>query len=190
MYNSVERIVMNNIVKKFRLYMLMPLVILAIFFTTNLQPQATLPNITKAVDPEQIQCLATNIFHEARKESIMGQAAVAWVVVNRVTHGFASTPCKVIYQATHTDNGKLCQFSWVCEGKGKPNKNDPLYKKAYQIAYEVLVLDMYKGIIPGSVLFFHAIHVDPMWPYHQVKQIGNHIFYAKKKPSKVHVSKE
>ena len=169
--------------------MLMPLVILTVFFTKNLQPNADLPVVNKLVDLEQVQCLATNIFHEARKESIMGQAAVAWVVINRVTHGFASTPCKVIYQATVTDNGKVCQFSWVCEGKNKPNKNDPLYKKAYQIAYEVMVLEMYKDVLPRSTLFFHAIHVDPMWPYHQVKQIGNHIFYAKKKPAKTHVPK-
>jgi len=170
--------------------MLVPLVIMTIFFTKNLQPQAAIPNLNKIVDMEQLNCLATNIFHEARKEPVLGQAAVAWVVINRVKHGFASTPCKVIYQTTNTDKGKLCQFSWVCEGKGNPNKNDPFYKKAYQIAYEVLVLDMYKGVVPTTTLFFHAIHIDPMWPYHQVKQIGNHVFYAKKKPAKTHLPKE
>lgn len=168
----------------------MPLFFIMVFFSHNTQPESTLPKIVKMVDPVQIHCVATNIFYEARKEPITGQAAIAWVVLNRVKHGFAPTPCKVVYQTTVTENGKSCQFSWVCEDKAPPNKNDPLYKKAYQIAYEVLVLNMYNDVLPRTVLFFHALHVDPMWPYHQVKRIGNHIFYAKKKPATVYIPKE
>ena len=33
---------------------------------------------------KQIECLATNIYHEARSESTIGKIAVAWVTVNRV----------------------------------------------------------------------------------------------------------
>jgi spore germination cell wall hydrolase CwlJ-like protein len=59
-----------------------------------------------------------------------------------------------------------------------------MYKQAQQVAYEVMVNDNYKDVVPKSTLFFHNIHVDPMWPYQQVKQIGNHIFYSKHKKQK------
>lgn len=137
-------------------------------------------NIVK-VDMKQVHCLATNIYHEARKEPLLGQYAVARVVMNRVKQGFANTPCKVVYQITKQKdtNNKVCQFSWVCENKPTPNKNHPDYVKALQVAYDVMAYDGHKDILPKSAVFFHALHVDPMWPYKKVKQIGNHIFYRK-----------
>lgn len=155
------------------------------FISTNNTNSTLFEKIYKKVDLAQVKCLAANIFYEARKEPLLGQAAVARVVVNRVDHGFASTPCKVIHQVIYVDRGldekvKVCQFSWVCENKGKLNENDPKYQRAFQIAYEVLALDKYKEVIPKTTLFFHNLHVDPLWPYKQVKQIGNHIFYSKK----------
>jgi spore germination cell wall hydrolase CwlJ-like protein len=150
--------------------------------------------IAKMVDPKQLVCLANAIFYEAGRESFAGKTAVARVVMNRVNHGFASNPCKVVYQTTTKTTidqysqsevkVKLCQFSWVCEGKGKPN-NSPTYQTALNIAYNVLAYDAYKDVVPKSTLFFHNLTVDPMWPYHRVKQIGNHIFYSKKKPPEV-----
>jgi len=169
----------------FRVYLFVPLIILSLFVSTNNTNSTLFEKIYKKVDLAQVKCLATNIFYEANKEPILGQAAVARVVVNRVNHGFASTPCKVIHQVTYVDRGldekvKVCQFSWVCEGKGKVNEQDPKYQRAFQIAYEVLALDKYKEVVPKTTLFFHNLTVDPLWPYKQVKQIGNHIFYSKK----------
>ena len=149
------------------------------------------PIIAKVVDPKQLACLAANIFYEAGSETLNGQAAVARVVMNRINHGFASNPCKVIYQSTMIEKVnkdtfepykvKLCQFSWVCEGKGTPNKNDPRYKQAEEVAYQVLAYDAYTDIVPTTALFFHNLSVDPLWPYRQVAKIGNHIFYSKAK---------
>ena len=87
--------------------------------------------VAKIVDPKQLNCLAKNIFYEAGGESLSGQAAVARVVMNRIAHGFGKNPCAVVYQVSHVDKlvddeirkVKLCQFSWVCEDKGDPNKN-------------------------------------------------------------------
>jgi spore germination cell wall hydrolase CwlJ-like protein len=147
--------------------------------------------VAKVVDPKQLACIAKNIFYEAGHESIMGQAAVARVVLNRVSHGFAHNPCAVVYQAHTVDRViddeivkvKLCQFSWVCEGKGEPNKNSQRYKQAYQVAYDVMANDAYSEVVPKSALFFHNLQVDPLWPYKQVAKIGNHIFYSKQKKS-------
>ena len=147
--------------------------------------------IAKIVDPKQLNCLAKNIFYEAGGEPFNGQAAVARVVMNRIASGFGKDPCSVIYQASHVDKlidneiqkVKLCQFSWVCEGKGEPNKNSPRYKQAEQIAYDVLAHDAYTEVLPKSALFFHNLTVDPLWPYKQVAKIGNHIFYSRAKKS-------
>ena len=133
------------------------------------------------VDPKQLHCMAKNIFYEAGGESIKGQAAVARVVLNRVAHGFANTPCNVIYQTTVVDDVKVCQFSWVCENKGEPNKNSYRYKVAQQVAFDVMATDKHQDVIPNSVLFFHNLTVTPPWPYAEVVKIGNHIFYSKAK---------
>jgi spore germination cell wall hydrolase CwlJ-like protein len=148
--------------------------------------------VAKIVDIKQLNCLAKNIFYEAGNESLNGQAAVARVVMNRIAHGFGNNPCAVVYQATYVDKliddeiqkVKLCQFSWVCEGKGDPNKNSTRYKQVEQIAYDVLAYDAYTEVVPKSALFFHNLQVDPFWPYKQVAKIGNHIFYSRaKKPT-------
>jgi spore germination cell wall hydrolase CwlJ-like protein len=148
----------------------------------------------KPVDSKQLKCLAENIFYEARGESVTGKAAVARVVMNRVNHGFASTPCNVIYQVTTVTKineetldeykVRLCQFSWVCENRQKINVNDPKYIQAMDIAYQVLAYDAYHDVLPRSALFFHNLTVDPFWPYKQVARIGNHIFYSKQKVKK------
>jgi N-acetylmuramoyl-L-alanine amidase len=173
-------------VQTLKFMLLLPLLLIGLMITPNPKIDTLavhgidLANAMK-VDAKQLQCLATNIYHEARKEPLLGQYAVARVVMNRVKQGFANTPCKVIYQKTSPDKGKtqVCQFSWVCEKKPLPPPNSPDYMKAMQIAYDVLAHDSHNDILPRSAVFFHALHVDPMWPYKKVKQIGNHIFYRK-----------
>jgi len=145
--------------------------------------------VAKEVDTKQLQCLADNIFYEAGAEPIEGKAAVARVVLNRVNHGFAPTPCKVVYQSTTVKQTndfdetfwvKVCQFSWVCEGKGNPNRNSHRYQSSLQVAKDVLLYDKYKDVIPKTVLFFHNTSVNNPWPHEVVARIGNHIFYKKK----------
>ena len=141
--------------------------------------------VKQHVSLKQVTCLAKNIYYEAGHESTEGKAAVARVVVNRVNHGFASTPCQVIYQAKYVEQNdervKVCQFSWVCEGKSEPNKNDPRYVQSLNIAYNVLENNSYNDVLPKSALYFHnlTVKIDNSWPYHKIKQIGNHIFYGR-----------
>ena len=141
-------------------------------------PKMTQVSMPK-IDAKQIACMAKNIYYEAGHESIAGQAAVARVVLNRVRHGFGNNPCQVVYQKTTIQDKIICQFSWVCEGKGDPNKNSYRYKVAEQVAYEVMYLGMHKEVVPKSALFFHSINVDPLWPYKKVATIGSHVFYSK-----------
>lgn len=191
--------------KLIRLYAFTLVLVLGIFtsFRLNTPSQINISSaepivnaaqtVAKAVDPKQLACLTKNIFFEAGGEPILGQAAVARVVLNRISHGFATTPCGVIYQATHinqeTDDGQLkqvkaCQFHWVCENKGEPNKNSKRYQQAKAIAYEVLAHDAYKDVVPKTILYFHNTSVNPSLQYNEVKKIGNHIFYSKSKKKK------
>jgi spore germination cell wall hydrolase CwlJ-like protein len=136
------------------------------------------------VSQKQIQCLATAIYYEAGHEPFIGQVAVARVIVNRITHGFASTPCNVVYQATSIKDdagqivSRLCQFSWACNDVIKP-RNNPRYNQAVDIAKSVLEEDKWNDVIPDNVLFFHNNTVNPKWIYKKFTTIGNHIFYAK-----------
>ena len=157
----------------------------------TIQPPVEEPVVIKQVDIKQLKCLADNIYYEAGSETTDGKAAVARVVMNRIQHGFANSPCNVIYQTTlvkRLDEDtlseyyvRLCQFSWVCEKKKAVNENDPRYQKSKEIAYDVLAKDAYADIVPKSTLFFHNLSIDPLWPYRQVAKIGNHIFYSKQK---------
>jgi spore germination cell wall hydrolase CwlJ-like protein len=159
-----------------------------LFLTVMAVPLSTqslysFPGITanlKKIDLKQVACMAKNIFYEAGGETMLGQAAVARVVMNRVNHGFAETPCKVIYQKTVINENVICQFSWVCADKGELNKASATYKQAEMIAFQTM-MGMYKDVVPKTTLFFHSINIDPSWPYKQVAKIGNHIFYSKQK---------
>lgn len=151
--------------------------------------QETEPKVVQQVDKKQLQCMADNIYYEAGGEPTEGKAAVARVVLNRIYHGFASTPCKVVYQTTivkqtnEDDESfwvKMCQFSWVCEGKSNPNRNSSRYQSSLQVAHDVLAYDKYKDVVPKTALFFHNTSVTNNYPHEVVAKIGNHVFYKKK----------
>lgn len=149
------------------------------------QPIAATPAVKHTmlkVNSEYVRCMATNIYWEAGGEPFMGQVMVARVVMNRIKHGFAKNPCSVVYSETtvlHDDQERrLCQFSWVCEGKETPQRN-AVYKQAEEIAKKVLIENAWSDIVPHNVLFFHNKTVSPSWKHTPVITVGNHVFYAK-----------
>lgn len=78
----------------------------------------------------QIECLALNIYFEARGEPERGELAVGHVVMNRLlTHRFANNICDVVYQQG-TASKLDCQFSWTCDGLS----DKPTDRKALQRA--------------------------------------------------------
>lgn len=120
---------------------------------------------------KEIDCLARNIYHEARGESINGQIAVAAVTVNRLlTRGFPTSICQVVYQPN--------QFSWVKLLKNHTPKDKARYELAHSIASSY-VKGQLKDPTKGS-LFYHAHYVLPKWAKKVTKTvtIGNHVFYA------------
>lgn len=142
----------------------------------------------KIINPKHVKCLAMAIYYESGGEPLIGQIAVARVIMNRVLHGFGSDPCSVVYQSTTVTNDegsrRMCQFNWVCEGKSTPSENNPRYAKAVSIATQVLEEDKWNDILPNNTLFFHSITVAPRWVYKQVTTIGNHVFYSRGREKK------
>lgn len=118
-----------------------------------------------------IKCLADNIYHEAKGESIKGKFGVAQVTINRLnSEEFPSNVCDVVYERSK----RVCQFSWVCKGL-QPNL-DEHYEDALNIAYAVLINDAEYNILKGS-LYFHADYIKPKWKKRPITKIGKHIFY-------------
>lgn len=196
---NLRNLVANNIFVQTGVFIIAVLFAILFIFPVEAEDEVIVEEPVKVayVDPKQLDCLAKNVFFEAGAESINGKAAVARVVMNRVQAGFGPNPCTVIYQVAHfvkpnynTDNEndtklvKVCQFSWVCEGKKTLNKDSENYRESLQVAYDVLAYDSYKHIIPSTTLFFHNLMVNPMWPYKQVAKIGNHVFYEKHRKPK------
>jgi spore germination cell wall hydrolase CwlJ-like protein len=139
------------------------------------------PDYAALVDQDQParerRCLAEAIYFEARGESAVGQAAVAQVVLNRVSSGlYPSTICGVVYQ--NRDHYEGCQFSFACEGRSLAITEPDAWHKAVGIASSVMSGQTYLAQI-GDATHYHADYVRPDWSYRLKKMdvIGHHIFY-------------
>jgi N-acetylmuramoyl-L-alanine amidase len=137
-----------------------------------------------ASDLDQLECLALNIYHEARSESTLGKRAVAYVVLNRVMHDqYPDTPCSVVRQATEASNGSplrhQCQFSWYCDGRSDEPSDQDAWIDSIKIAAEVITEYTTLADPTEGALMYHSTSVNPNWvdSFDRVVQIDNHIFY-------------
>ena len=121
-------------------------------------------------------CLTEAIYFEARGESVMGQLAVAEVILNRVdSAGYPETICKVVNQGTGRKHS--CQFSYTCDGLSE----DIADKKAFEQIGEVasfMISGKSHNITRGAT-HYHNKSVAPSWSskFHRTKTIGKHHFY-------------
>jgi len=138
----------------------------------------------------QTQCLAENVYHEARNQGTAGQLAVISVTINRVNDPrFPDTICGVVYEGPSRPSWKdptvmipirnRCQFSWYCDGKSDIPKNKELFNSIYNLSYTV-VYDMIQIVdITDGATHYHADYVSPAWAETKTKtiEIEDHIFY-------------
>jgi spore germination cell wall hydrolase CwlJ-like protein len=123
------------------------------------------------------RCLAEAVYFEARSESLMGQAAVAQVVLNRVKSGlYPSSVCGVVYQ--NSNRYLACQFTFTCEGKSLRITEPAAWRDAVRIAREVYDGTTYLPDV-GTSTHYHANYVRPYWAKRLKKMdtIGQHVFY-------------
>ena len=133
---------------------------------------------------EALMCMALNIYHEARNQSIVGQVAVAEVVMNRVEDSrYPNNVCDVVKQGlTYKWKPTLpiknrCQFSWYCDGKSDKPREPKAWRDAMHVANGV-----YNGHLDAFVegaTHYHAYYVNPSWAETKtyVTRIDDHIFY-------------
>ena len=131
-----------------------------------------------------LMCMAANIYHEAKNQSMLGQFAVAQVVMNRVEdHRYTNTICEVVKQGLTYKNGKVvigkCQFSWYCDGKSdEPNKDSKAWGNAIRHASIIMGESINLDVTDGAT-HYHASYVRPSWARTKTRttRIDKHIFY-------------
>jgi spore germination cell wall hydrolase CwlJ-like protein len=133
------------------------LLLFLLLISTNATPNETM---------DRVECLARNIYFEARGESLKGKLAVAHVTLNRKKSAkYPKTICDVVYQKH--------QFSWT--SKQHRITNQSLFDEIKDLAHSVIMgetEDPTKG-----ALNFHNRSVQPNWNKRVRVIIGNHIFY-------------
>jgi spore germination cell wall hydrolase CwlJ-like protein len=126
---------------------------------------------------EEIDCLALNIYFEARGEPKLGQVAVGHVVLNRVVDKrFPETVCGVIRQGGEKKLNR-CQFSWWCDGRSDRPRDAEAWQEIRSLAREVYW--GFAGDPTTGALWYHALSVSPSWGKRLTRgpQIGQHLFY-------------
>jgi len=143
-----------------------------------------------AGDDDPVSCLALTIYHEARGESLSGQLAVGYVVMNRTRSGiFPADVCDVVRQGGERRNE--CQFSWWCDGLSDRPRDAAALRASYVLAAEI-----YNGCVSdptAGALWFHRIGLKPAWSKTSGRgqRIDSHVFYrgvANRPPGFVPVS--
>ena len=148
--------------------------------------------ISSNIEDPEVECIAKNMWFEARNEGTAGVYAVTNVVFNRMdSEKYPQTACDVIEQAKYStwwlkEKGKLvpiknmCQFSWYCDGKSdEVSRKEGLYADLVNLANYMLVNKSTILDITDGATFYHADYVKPKWRLskHRTVIIGRHIFY-------------
>ena len=119
-----------------------------------------------------LMCMAMNVFHEARDQSLAGQVAVAQITMNRVaSRRYPDTVCGVVNQHK--------QFSWYWDGKSDVPQDSAAWDRAQMVAMGVLAGSGHVGLKDDKITHYHADYVNPYWTkgMQLVAQIDNHVFY-------------
>jgi len=126
--------------------------------------EAEAPPPVAAIDPDELDCLAKVVLHEAGNQSRTGQLAVAQVVMNRVrSPRFPDTVCDVVMQRGQFFNVHAYN-----------PRRDSRWHTAVEIARDALTGA--SGPVIGRALFFHAASARA-FNRTRVGRIGDHVFY-------------
>lgn len=124
----------------------------------------------------QEMCIAQAVYFEARSEPLVGQIAIAEVILNRIADPrYPSTACEVVFQ--NQDRKHRCQFSFACDGIPDRPTNASAWEKALKVV--ALVMKGERSGIARRATHYHATYVSPGWSERLSKlgQVGTHIFY-------------
>jgi len=167
------------------------IILAAVISTADIQPQQ--------ITDRAPECLALNMYHEARGQGTAGLFAVSAVVLNRVNDTrFPNSVCEVVEQGPVRESWKTrkneslpqskrkyypiknrCQFSWFCDGKSDTPRNKKMYQELLDLAKLIMYNELILVDITDGALFYHADYVTPGWAKTKQKtvEIQDHIFY-------------
>ena len=167
------------------------IILAAVISTADIQPQQ--------ITDRAPECLALNMYHEARGQGTAGLFAVSAVVLNRVNDSrFPNSVCEVVEQGPIRESWKTrenkslpeskrkyypiknrCQFSWFCDGKSDTPRNKKMYQELLDLAKLIMYNELILVDITDGALFYHADYVTPGWAKTKQKtvEIQDHIFY-------------
>jgi len=127
---------------------------------------------------KQWHCMTQALYFEVRGENLVGQVAVAEVILNRVdSKSYPNSVCGVIQQGQSVRNG--CQFSFICDGKVEYIGDRKSFEALGKVAW--VMMEGKPRILTGKATHYHAASVLPRWARRLVRtaRIGEHIFYRK-----------
>lgn len=130
------------------------------------------PSLWERSSAEERECMALNIYHEARGEPIRGQIAVAQVTLNRVElDHYPDTICGVVWQRR--------QFSWTHDGLSDVPREHEAWIRSQAVAQMVMEGWGEDTDITHGADHYHAHWVTPGWadPSKATVEIGVHTFY-------------
>ena len=123
-----------------------------------------------------VDCLTSAIYYEAASENIIGQRAVAQVVLNRVRHAaYPKSVCGVVFQGSERSTG--CQFSFTCDGSMARRPSAASWTRARGVASAALSGSVESSV--GLATHYHTVWVVPYWSssLSKIGTLGSHIFY-------------
>lgn len=125
-----------------------------------------------ALKRQDFQCLARNIYHEARGEPRVGKLAVAQITLNRVQAGtWGKSVCQVVYAPA--------QFSWTGQpSKRRAKPQGPDWDESVRVAQAFLGGERVRQLEAST--HFHSQSIRPPGWTRQMRlaqQVGQHIFF-------------
>ena len=135
---------------------------------------------TESMTPDSAQCLAEAMYYEARGEGVVGEMAIAEVVLHRTKErDYPGTVCDVVHEKRVVDGRTSCQFSFACDDALEPPRDHSRWRES-----RALAMDIISGKLPlanntGSAIAYHSVKVEPCWSSKMqvTARIGNHVFY-------------
>lgn len=156
---------------------------MSLVLTDNPTPPLAAVGVS-AVSPTDLDTLARTVWGEARGEALIGQAAVAWVVVNRVIAG-RKDKGKFGWWGDTVHDVCLAHAQFSCWLKTDPNfqglasaHRDAAYPRAHGIAALVLAGDV-PDPTHGATHYFAVAIPPPAWTVviQPLARIGAHAFF-------------
>lgn len=144
---------------------------------------------------DEVNCMALNLYFEARGQPIKGQIAVGLVTINRVlSKHYPNSVCDVVWQQNKNRKGKLvAQFSWTLDGLHDNPQESKAWEESKMIAESLLAEGSLFNIsdLTNSSTHYHANYITPYWSDSLTLTItvGDHLFYTNSPVAKPSSSK-